>query len=268
MADVHRLCADDFAGRGSYQQGSALAAQFLVEEFEALGYPVVRQKLRGRHAENIIAVKRGDEQAVIVSAHHDHLGLRHGTLFRGADDNASGVAALLAIARSRAARDYKHTVLFVSFGAEEDGLAGSGVYIQDPFWPLDKTKAVVNFDMVGRNFFELGSNQESTVAVIGLEGNEQARRLAKRASEAVALNMVEVPARLFELLDLHDRTDDWWFRRQKILSIHLSTGMHGDYHQPSDTVEKIVPEQISRIARLAAHLLDGLAVEEAMRGNH
>lgn len=262
MTDVNRLCADDFGGRGSYQEGSALASQFLVDAFEDLGYAVTRQKVRGRHAENIIAVKKGDEQAVMVSAHHDHLGRRHGKLYRGADDNASGVAVLLAIARSRALHDYKHTVLFVSFGAEEDGLVGSGVYIHDPFWPLDKTKAVVNFDMVGRNFFESGSNQESTVAVVGLEGSEHARKLAHRASEAVALNMIEVPARLLELFDLHDRTDDWWFRRQEILSIHFSTGLHDDYHQESDTVEKIVPEQLSRIAKMAGQVLDGLAVEE------
>ncbi len=259
MADVHRLCADDLAGRGSYQAGSALAAQFLVDEFQALGFEVIRQKVRGRHAENIIAVKAGDDQAVMVSAHHDHLGLRHGELYRGADDNASGVAVLLAIARSRAARDYKHTILFVSFGAEEDGLVGSGVYIEDPYWPLRDTKAMMNFDMVGRNFFEAGADQEATVALVGLEASEDTRLLADEAALAAGLNMVAVPARLLELFRLHDRTDDWWFRRQNILSIHFSTGLHGDYHQPSDTVEKIVPQQLSRIAKMAAQLLDGLA---------
>lgn len=261
MEDVDRLCADDFAGRGSYQEGSARAAQFLVDEFEALGYEVVRQKVRGRHAENVIAIKRGGEEAVMMSAHHDHLGRKQGKLYRGADDNASGVAVMLAIARSRAVRNYKHTVLFVSFGAEEDGLVGSGVYIHDPFWPLKQTRAVVNFDMVGRNFFESGANQESSVAVVGLEGSTRARELASRASEALGLNMIEVPARLLELFDLHDRTDDWWFRRQEILSIHFSTGLHDDYHQESDTVEKIVPEQLSRIAQMAAQVLDGLATE-------
>jgi hypothetical protein len=100
--------------------------------------------------------------------------------------------------------------------------------------------------------------------VVGLEGSEMARDLATRASKAASLNMIEVPARLLELFNLHDRTDDWWFRRQEILSIHFSTGLHDDYHQETDTVEKIVPLQLSRIATMAADVLDGLAVE---RGN-
>ncbi len=261
MADLERLCADDFAGRGSYQEGSALAAQFIAERFEELGFQVVRQKVPGRHAENVIAIKAGDDKAVMVSAHHDHLGRRQGKLYRGADDNASGVAVLLAIARSRATRDYKHTVLFVSFGAEEDGLVGSGVYVKDPHWPLAETKAVINFDMVGRNFFEAGANQESTVAVVGLEASDEARSLAEQAARASGLNMIAVPARLLELFGLHDRTDDWWFRRQNIPSIHFSTGLHADYHQESDTVDKIVPQQLSRITNMAAQLLDGLAEE-------
>jgi Zn-dependent M28 family amino/carboxypeptidase len=259
MADVNRLCGDEFAGRGSYQAGSALASQFLVDEFEALGFEVVRQKVRGRYAENIIAVKAGDDTAVMVSAHHDHLGIRQGKTYRGADDNASGVAVLLAIARSRAVKDYKHTVLFVSFGAEEDGLVGSGVYIHDPYWPLKSTKAMINFDMVGRNFFEAGANQEATVAVVGLESHPTAKGFAEAAAATVGLNMVAVPARLLELFGLHDRTDDWWFRRQNIPSIHFSTGLHGDYHQVSDTVDKILPSQLSRISSMAAQVLDGLA---------
>jgi Zn-dependent M28 family amino/carboxypeptidase len=259
MADVKRLCGDEFAGRGSYQAGSALASQFLVDEFEALGYEVVRQKVRGRYAENIIAIKAGDDQAVMVSAHHDHLGTRQGKVYRGADDNASGVAVLLAIARSRASVDYKHTVLFVSFGAEEDGLVGSGVYIHDPYWPLKATKAMINFDMVGRNFFEAGANQEASVAVVGLEANQGAMVSAQAAALSVGLNMIAVPARLLELFGLHDRTDDWWFRRQNIPSIHFSTGLHRDYHQVSDTLEKIQPQQLSRISSMAAQVLDGLA---------
>ena len=259
MNDLHHLTSDAFSGRGSYQRGSAMASQLLVEEFEALGFRVIRQKVRGKHAENIIAIKPGDEDAVIVSAHHDHLGIRQGKLYRGADDNASGVAVLLAIARSRALRNYKHTVLFVSFGAEEDGLVGSGVYVKDPYWPLKRTKAVINFDMVGRNFFEAGADHEATVAVVGLEGIHAARSMAQGAAKDAGLNMIAVPARLLELFGLHDRTDDWWFRRQNIPSIHFSTGLHRDYHQETDTVEKIVPQQLSRITRMAAAMLDGLA---------
>ena len=132
MSDVEFLCGDEFRGRGSYQIGSKRASDFVHDEFLRLGFRVVRQRVRGRHAENIIAIKEGGEEAVIVAAHHDHLGIRSGQVYPGADDNASGLSVLLGIARSRAVRKYRHTVIFISFGAEEDALVGSGIYVHDP----------------------------------------------------------------------------------------------------------------------------------------
>ena len=259
MSDVERLCSDEFQGRGSYQVGTKRASDFVFAEFERLGYDVRRQRIRGRHAENIIAIKKGGDEAVVVSAHHDHLGIRGGQMYRGADDNASGLAVLLGIARSRAARNYKHTVLFISFGAEEDGLVGSGVYVRDPLWPLSKTRALINFDMVGRNFFEAGADQAEAAAVVGLEFDDALPAVAQRAAGEVGLHLISVPARLLELFSLHDRTDDWWFRRQGIGAIHFSTGLHDDYHQVTDTAEKIRPKQLARVAHTAAALLDSLA---------
>jgi Zn-dependent M28 family amino/carboxypeptidase len=201
----------------------------------------------------------------MISAHHDHLGVKDGAMYRGADDNASGMAVLLGIARAAQFRTYKHTILFVSFGAEEDGLVGSGVYVKDPVWPLDKTRGLINFDMVGRNFFETGADQPSTVAVVGLEDTPRVRGTARAAADKVAMNMIEVPARLLELFQLHDRTDDWWFRRQNIASIHFSTGLHQDYHQVSDTPEKIIPLQLERIAYIASAVLDEMAILKKRR---
>ena len=80
LEEATRLCAPDFAGRGSYQQGSALASQYVYDELAKLGYEMHRQAIRG-HAETIIAVKRGDENAVLISAHHDHLGTQKGDVY-------------------------------------------------------------------------------------------------------------------------------------------------------------------------------------------
>ena len=259
MNDVARLTADEMRGRGSYQPGAAIAANFVASELAAIGLDVIRQDVRGG-AQNIIGIKSGGPLAVIVSAHHDHLGKDSAdTIFPGADDNASGVAVLLGIARSRRQADYAHTVLFISFGAEEDGLVGSNHYVHHPLWPLSKTLAVVNFDMVGRNFFEAGTDREAAAAVIGLEGDPVLLRATERAAAAAGLRLVSFPARLLELFGLDDRTDDWWFRRQDIPSIHFSTGLHDDYHRSSDTLEKLVPAQLERIARTAASVLDVVA---------
>lgn len=263
MADVAVLVADEMRGRGSYQPGGRRAADFVARELAAAGYEVLRQEVRAG-AENVVGIKRGGPRAVIVSAHHDHLGVdADGTVHAGADDNASGVAVLLAIARSRAAVDYEHTLIFLSTGAEEDGLVGSGHYVHHPLWPLAQTRAVVNFDMVGRHFFEAGARREAAAAVVGLEAEPGLRAVAQRAAEAAGLTLVVAPARLLELFDFEDRTDDWWFRRQRIPAIHFSTGLHDDYHRPSDTADRLVPAQMLRVARTAAALLDHLAVRRS-----
>ena len=257
--DVQRLCADDLEGRGSYQSGGVRAAAFMEDALRRAGLEVVRQPIM-RGAETVVGIKRAGKQAVIVSAHYDHLGVDEaGTVFLGADDNASGAAIILGLARANESAELEHSVLFVAFGAEEDALAGSAVYIHAPLWPLEDTVAVINFDMVGRNFFEAGANQPKAAAVIGLDEIPDARKVAGRAADAAGLKIIAAPARLLELFGFENRTDDWWFRRQNIPAIHFSTGLHADYHQPSDTPDKIMPAQMERVARTANALLQFLA---------
>jgi Zn-dependent M28 family amino/carboxypeptidase len=190
-----------------------------------------------------------------------------GVVYPGADDNASGAAVMLALARAASTREFEHTIVFAAFGAEEPGLVGSGVYIREPLWPLEQTLGVINFDMVGRRFFEIGSGKRATAAVVGLEADRGARRAAERAAQAAGLELVESPARLLELFGFDDRTDDWWFRRHGVLAVHFSTSMHDDYHRPTDTAEKLVPAQMVRVARTAygvlAYLADLPVAEEA-----
>ncbi len=260
MRDVEWLCAKERRGRGSFTADSRAAAEYVASAFRAAGLEVVRQSVMGG-AVNVVGILRGGDRAVIVSAHHDHVGVDLlGRMYPGADDNASGVAVLLALARDAAKRRFEHTILFISFGAEEEGLVGSGAYVTDPIWPLDRTVAVINFDMVGRNFFESGANRERTCGVIGVEDREDTRRVLNRVAAEVGLHLVVAPARLLEVFGYALRTDEWRFRRLGIPSIHFSTGYHDDYHQPTDTPDKLIPEQMSRIARTAAGLLSYLAV--------
>jgi Zn-dependent M28 family amino/carboxypeptidase len=262
LAEVERLTAPDMRGRGSFQDGGRVAAEHVAAAFAAAGLEVVRQDA-GRGAVNVIGILRGDDQAVMVSAHYDHLGIgSDGAVYPGADDNASGTAVLLGLARYAASRRYRHTILFVAFGAEEAGLVGSGAYIAEPIWPLERTRAVINFDMVGRNFVEVASAREAAVAIIGLEDIPEARPVAHRAAAEVGLTLVEMPSRLLEVFAIDNRTDEWWFRRRGVPSIHFSTGMHDDYHRPSDTIDRLVPAQLERIAKTAAGLLDSLGRRE------
>jgi hypothetical protein len=265
LADVRWLCDPARAGRGSFQPGAAATADWLEAEFAAAGYEVSRQPIHDG-AVNVVAIRRapgaGGSRAVLVGAHYDHLGVdATGTVYPGADDNASGTAVLLALARDAAARDHTRTLVFIAFGAEESGLEGSYAYVRAPAWPLDRTVALINFDMVGRDFFELGSSKEATAAVIGLDVEPAWRAVAERAAVLHGLTIVTAPARFLTLFGEDYRTDDWPFRNLGVRSIHISTGLHPDYHKPTDTVDRLVPGQMERVAALAAALLASIAGE-------
>jgi hypothetical protein len=259
MVDVRWLVDEARAGRGSFQPGARVTADYLASEFARIGLEVVRQPVVGG-AENVIGIRRAGARAVLVSAHYDHLGRdARWVLYPGADDNASGTAVLLGLARKAAGRRFAHTLLFVGFGAEETGLQGSGAYVRAPVWPLPDTAAIINFDMVGRHFNESGVAQPDTAAAIGLERNPDAARAAAAAARRVGLKLIAAPANLVDALGFSDRTDDWWFRRRGLFCVHFSTGLHRDYHQPTDTAERLVPAQMERVARTAYALLEFLA---------
>jgi hypothetical protein len=258
--DVARYTAPALAGRGSFQAGGRAAADLVAQAFVTAGLEVVRQPIE-RGAENVFGVLRGDRRVVLISAHYDHLGEKDGVIYPGADDNASGVAVLLGLARAAARRPHQRTLVFAAFGAEEAGLRGSRAYVEAPPWPLERVVAVVNFDMVGRRFFDWGGGAERTCAVVGLEADPALAAAATRSADAADLSLVAVPARAVELFGMDDRTDEWWFRRQRIPAIHFSTSLHDDYHQPSDRLDKIDPAQLERVARTADGLVDYLANE-------
>jgi hypothetical protein len=260
MADVRWLCDPARQGRGYYQAGGRAAADFMAERFAELGYEVTRQSMP-EGADNVIARLPGGDDAIVVAAHYDHLGVdEHGTVYPGADDNASGAAVLLAIARALAPYRGGKTVLFVAFGAEEDTLRGSRHYVGNPAWPLARTRVMVNFDMVGRNLFEfLGEGQMGAVAVVGLEQSAMLHEVARAAAELEQLRLVHGTVDLLARFGFDGRTDDWWFREKGIPTIHFSTGLHHDYHKPTDTPEKLKPRQMLLIARVAARIVFTLA---------
>jgi hypothetical protein len=258
MADVTRLTAPELAGRGSFQPGGRAAADLMAAALSEAGLEVVRQPIDGG-ADNVLGVLRGGPEAIVISAHYDHLGVQDGVVYPGADDNASGAAVLLGLARAAAARPRRNTLIFAAFGAEEAGLKGAGAYVRAPLWPLERTLAIVNFDMVGRRFFDWGGGAEHTCAVVGLEASAELAAAARESADEAGLRLVPVPARVVELFGMDDRTDEWWFRRQQIPAIHFSTSLHDDYHRPSDRLEAIEPDQLERIARTADGLIEFLA---------
>ncbi len=165
LDDVRILSADDMQGRAPGTPGSEKARAYILSRFAQIGLsPVVDKfeqpftftKRDGTAVQgiNLVARIKGTEtggKAMVVSAHYDHLGVRDGQIYNGADDNASGVAGLLAVAEAFKAKPPKHGVIFAVVDAEESGLRGAKAFAAAPPVPLESIALNVNFDMLSKN---------------------------------------------------------------------------------------------------------------------
>ena len=217
-------------------------------------------------ADNIVGVLPGAEKTttvestepeqdvVILGAHYDHLGygdsnsLAPGTraIHHGADDNASGTAMLLEVARQlQAEAPLPRTVLFVAFAGEERGLLGSGHYTANPLLPLNRTVAMVNLDMVGRL-------DKNTLIIHGTGTGTGIDSLVDRLTTAEGFTIAKEPGGF-------GPSDHASFYARKIPVLHVFTGSHTDYHRPTDTADKINYEGMARISRLITAFVRELA---------
>ena len=201
---------------------------------------------------------RDTTRTLVVGAHYDHLGYgQEGSLapdshlpHLGADDNASGVAAMLTVAKDEGARAKRHApehnLIFCAFTGEEIGLVGSGHFVEDPPQPLERVEAMLNMDMVGRL-------REKKLMVMGVGTAEELPGLVQRTNDS--------PVGGFDLktsTDGYGPSDHSSFYKMKIPVLFLFTGAHADYHKPSDTWDKINGEGLVRVAQFADALVDSL----------
>jgi hypothetical protein len=197
-----------------------------------------------------------DKPWIVVGAHYDHLGRgEHGNslataaeaggIHHGADDNASGTAAVLALAADLARQPVRRHVLIALWSAEEIGLVGSNAFVADPPVPLDQIAAYVNFDMVGRM-------QDNRLVVQATGTSAVWPGLLERANVAAGFDLI-VQA------DPYQPTDVATFNTAGVASLSFTTGSHPDYHKPSDTADKINYEDLDRIVALAAAVVRGVA---------
>ncbi len=229
-------------------------------------------KARSILSRNVIAVLPGSDptlkhEAVALGAHMDHLGLAGGVLHPGADDNASGVAALLEIAQAFAAAPTRprRTMLFAFWTGEEDGKFGSGHYVRHPLWPLARTSVYLNLDMIGhpwtpeelRKLVLEADLEKGKAFLAGVNPSDFAEPgLADWVPE---LAPILARAGRSTGMALHlDRTDgrsggsDYRdFARARIPFIRFFGNYFPGYHEPADTVENLDPVQVQKMARLA-----------------
>ena len=259
VADLAWLAAPERRGRNGADARDV--ARWLENELTAAGYAPIVQPIEKSGAQvNVIAVHApaGARETVVVVAHYDHLGVDQGVVYPGADDNASGVAVALAAARDLAATGgVTGRVVFVFTGGEEIGLLGALAYVQAPVHPLADTRFAINLDMVGRRLFDSAIARDAALGAVGADG--ALGDAMKEAAAAVGIELVTVTPRLVKLIGQDYRSDDWVFRDRGIPAVHLSTGLHDDYHQPTDTLDKLSRPQLVRNARFLRELLGRVA---------
>jgi aminopeptidase YwaD len=211
----------------------------------------VALELADRNAVNVIGILPGADpalagEALVLGAHYDHLGFTNGAVYPGADDNASGTSVVVGLARAFAAAGPRpRTVVFALFGAEEIGLVGSGRYVRAPAVPIDRTAAMLNFDMVGR--LRHGS--------LTIGGVESGAKLRDVVSEAVRASGLKASLRDSP----YGPSDHSQFYGAGAPVLFFHTGPHADYHKPTDTADKIDTAGMTRIAALGAAIAERLA---------
>ncbi|MCC6294544.1 MAG: M28 family peptidase [Bryobacterales bacterium] len=251
--------------KANRQAGSALAEG--REEVD-MAAAVTRTTIVER---NLLAKIEGDgprkDEAVIISAHHDHDGADGSQVLNGADDNGSGTVALLDIAEAYALAAHAgkrpgRTVIFALWGSEERGLLGSYAWLQRPLWPITKTVAALNMDMIGRSeevpehggrrFFGLKPQQAAananSVHIMGYSFTPGLAAIVKQANREIDLNLrMDYDNTRSNLVR---RSDQWPFLMGSVPAVFFHTGLHPDYHRSGDRPEKIEYAKMERIARL------------------
>jgi hypothetical protein len=261
---VHFLADDTLEGREAGSRGGHAAAKYIVEHLQEIGLKPAGnnngffQQFRGNQR-NILAVLPGSDpdlknEYILVGAHYDHVGYGNrsnsngpfGYVHNGADDNASGVSALLELidAMTRTEHRPRRSVLFAFWDGEEKGLLGSAHWAHHPTVPLANVKLSINIDMVGRlsgHRIEVGGAR----CAAGLR-----RQLSTSRLDGAWLDFS---------WEYKENSDHWTFYQSRIPSIYVHTGLHDDYHRPSDDVEKINIEGIRLVTGYLLEKVDQFA---------
>ena len=246
LADVAALAADSMEGRALGTPGGARARGFVLEQFQAIGLdtlpigPLHRFPMASgaREGANVVAFIRGRTRPgriILLTAHYDHLGVQLGTVYNGADDNASGTAAIMAIAAWFRRNPPAHTVMFVALDGEEEGLVGASAFVRDGVVAADSIVLDVNLDMVSRSatrqLFAVGPKRYPSLLPY-LERTACSAQLALMLGHDKGASAGE---------DWTMQSDQGPFLEIGIPFIYFGVEEHADYHRPTDDVSRIDP---------------------------
>ncbi len=267
LSDVEYLASDELEGRLPGTEGSRLAMLHIEERFESLGLSTFGESYRHlfdhtnprtgqefNDAVNLIGYISGSQypdRFIVVTAHYDHLGVRDGEIYNGADDNASGTGGLMAAARYFTDHQPQNSIIFIAFDAEEQGLGGARHFVENPVVDLEQIWLNINMDMISANF-------ENELYAVGTYHYPFLKPLVEQFTENAPVNV------LFGY-DSDEWDQDWTmasdhgpFHEKGIPFIYFGVEDHPNYHQPTDTFENINPDFYVDAVTSIIMVIDGL----------
>ncbi len=266
-AHVEYLASPELEGRGVGSDGLRKATEYVAQQLEAAGLRpggddgtwFQRFQVEGPDGEtevaNVIGYLPGSRaewstQSAILSAHHDHLGRGWpdarqgfaGQIHPGADDNASGVAVLIELAKTIAAAEKpSRNLVFAAFTTEEAGRLGSRHYVENPLFPIEDVWGIVNLDTIGR----LGDKK---LSVLGTGTASEWQHIFRGASFVTGVESRNIPGSA-------EGSDQWTFIEKGIPGVQIFTDAHSDYHRPGDVAEKI---DVAGLVKIATFVKEGI----------
>lgn len=245
LHDVKVLSADSLGGRLSGSEGNRMAQDYIQKRFKEIGlqayagnyaqhFRLENKTLVVDQATNLVGYIPGKTgKAIVVTAHYDHVGTRNGEIYNGADDNASGVGALLAAAAYFKTHQPKHTIIFAALDGEEQGLQGAKAFVANPPVPLQDILLNVNMDM-------LSINDKGELYASGTYNNPQLKpylaQIKPRPNAKLVLGH-DRPEQQHD--DWTNQSDHYAFFKQHVPYIYFGVEDHPHYHQPSDEYQNI-----------------------------
>ncbi|MEN9337156.1 MAG: hypothetical protein RLZZ500_2143 [Bacteroidota bacterium] len=282
------VASDEMEGRETGSPGQKRAGMYLIEQYKKNGIPFPKgatsyyqpipatflnaKRNEGLNdSENIWAFIEGSEkpnEIVVISAHYDHVGVKNGEVYNGADDDGSGTVALLEIAQAfqkakKEGHGPKRSLLFLHVTGEEHGLHGSRYYSENPLFPLANTVADVNIDMIGRRDVKHADNGNYIYVI----GSDYLSSDLYTICEAVNTKYTHLDLD-YKYNDRKDpnrfyyRSDHYNFAKNNIPSVFLFSGVHADYHKATDEVDKIEFDLLTKRAQYAFTIVWEIANRE------
>jgi hypothetical protein len=242
LKHVKELASDAYEGRETGTKGATKAKNYIIATFEKLGvqplgtmynqpFPMPEES-NIEQGENIVAYIEGiknPNEYIVLSAHYDHLGVRNGKIYNGADDDASGISALFAFAEYLKKNPPKHSVIFVAFDAEEKGLVGSTFFVENSMVKKEALKLNINLDMISRN-------EKNELYAVGPQHFKQLTPIIENTPVSGNITLqIGHPEWTY-------MGDHAGFFKAKIPFVYFGVEDHKDYHKHTDDFENIHPE--------------------------